>query len=256
MMIFPHSTPLKVVLGHRISQLPAWVAGALLAFGGCSAESTNIDPLEAGTGSDEVEEDSGEVTDGDTDGLGFDETLDEFVSEVDPAEACVSCGLQYYFSCSSDGWALACPPGSYNLGPIDAFCASCADTICLPTPASGTVDASPEQVDVVDTLGCTSIQWDSCGQAQVWVSHNGAPETLFAQDSSGSQNACWIQAGHDYEFCLYEGLGHSNQLDCVTVQGVQVDPPDPPGNPCNSCPSGQSCHCEPFVCWPNNLQCP
>lgn len=30
----------------------------------------------------------------------------------------------------------------------------------------------------------------------------------------------------------------------------------PGGNPCDSCPSGQSCHCEPFLCWPNNAACP
>jgi len=130
----------------------------------------------------------------------------------------------------------------------------CFRNICFNTQLDGDVSASPSTVSIGGSLGNTTISWDvDCGSGQVWVSKDGAVESLFAAGNSGSQSAPWIQIGSEYEFCLYEGSGHSNLLDCVTVTGVEAGPsPDP----CDSCSSGWSCHCGEDICWPNGKACP
>jgi hypothetical protein len=74
--------------------------------------------------------------------------------------------------------------------------------------ATGTVSASPAApTAAIGSLATTTISWTSAGAAtaQVWVSMDGAPESLFTQGVSGSQDAPWIQPGHDYRFQLYAG---------------------------------------------------
>src|SRR5262249_33856651 len=61
--------------------------------------------------------------------------------------------------------------------------------------------------------GTTTVTWSTGdGSAgRVYVSVNGRPETLFAGDSSGSQDASWIAPGSTYEFRLY-GEGEPRRL--------------------------------------------
>ncbi|MCH9686975.1 MAG: hypothetical protein K0V04_36405 [Deltaproteobacteria bacterium] len=237
----------------RIARLPFAALAALSLAAGCVGAPTDSLDLEFTDASDEVDDEAdADAPQTNPDGQPSLSVNDELVSEGDPAAACTSCAYDFFFSCGNTSWQYACPANALTVGPIGDFCAECATLVCQFSPATGEVDASPQQVPVANATACTTIEWDSCTNAQVWVSHNGAAETLFAQGVSGTQDACWIQANHDYQFCLYEGTDHSNQLDCVTVQGY---PADPPPDPCNSCPFGQSCHCEPGVCYPNNQPC-
>lgn len=237
----------SIIFASRLS-LPLAVA---LCLAGCTVEPSPQDL--AYDGIDSADDDG--ASEGGTDepeGFGGNHAVDGLVSDFDPAQSCVDCYPYYTFECNAGGWPFACPPWTWTLAPSGPNCATCVEYVCGVVPAVGQVGASPEQVSVAGATACTTIDWSSCTDSQVYVSHNGAPETLFAQGTSGTQAACWIQPNNSYEFCLYEGTGHTNQLDCVTVQGV---PADPPGDPCSSCPSGQSCHCEPGVCYPNNLAC-
>lgn len=235
---------------------PLLLSVAVLAVSGCDEPIDHESELLADAG-DVIEDSDGsddEDPTGETgDAAEFPTDADQLVSEDDPAASCVDCGWNNFYACSSLGWQYACPPGSFALHSTGPTCAVCAETVCYPVPASGNVDASPTTVQVSGATGCTNISWSSCRTAQVWVSHNGAAETLFAQGKSGNQSACWIQPGHTYDFCVYEGTEHANQLDCVTVTGEAAGPaPDP----CDVCAPGRSCHCEPGVCWPDHLACP
>ena len=174
--------------------------------------------------------------------------------EMDAASGeCVQCTTYwnyFYFSCPN-GWfmdAVSWWQNNYQSG-------WCGIYFCAITPVSGTISASPKTVYSAG-VGSTKISWNaSCGStAQVWISENGLPEKLFAQDLSGTQNAPWISAGSQYDFCLYAGTQHSDQLDCVHVVGKEKKPEFPPL--CPGCGSGSSCHCEPDQCWPNGLACP
>jgi hypothetical protein len=55
------------------------------------------------------------------------------------------------------------------------------------------------------------------GWAEVWVSVDGGPETLFVEGSSGYKLATWIEPGHRYDFRLYEGKAHDRLLGSVVV---------------------------------------
>jgi hypothetical protein len=98
-----------------------------------------------------------------------------------------------------------------------------ASTVVLGvSPSGGTITSTPFVVRA--PYGGTNtavVLWATQGSstAEVWVSMDGAPETLFARAPSGSQSATWIQPGHDYRFNLYAGTSHSQLLDSVRVYG-------------------------------------
>jgi hypothetical protein len=87
----------------------------------------------------------------------------------------------------------------------------------------GAIGATPSLLSLAPgTLGSTTIDWGTLSNidAQVWVSMDGAAETLFAHSPQGPQSADWIQLGHVYAFTLYAGTGHAQALARVTVFGV------------------------------------
>lgn len=90
--------------------------------------------------------------------------------------------------------------------------------------AVDTLNASPTVVRVpVGALGSTLLSWNAATTtaADVRVSHNGAPSTLFASGGrTGSQTAPWIQAGHSYRFTLHPSGNASTALATVLVQGT------------------------------------
>lgn len=89
--------------------------------------------------------------------------------------------------------------------------------------ATNTLTASPSVVPVpAGGLGTTTLTWSSTGlaYADVRVSHDGAPSTLFASGVSGSQQAPWIQAGHDYRFTLHAPGDSTTALATALVRGV------------------------------------
>ena len=89
-------------------------------------------------------------------------------------------------------------------------------------PSSGTITSTPFVVRApYNSTGTTVLTWatQGFGTAEVWLSMDGAPETLFARAASGSQSAPWILPGHDYRFNLYADTSHSQLLDSVRVYG-------------------------------------
>ena len=78
----------------------------------------------------------------------------------------------------------------------------------LPVPGTrGTLLATPNPVPPGSGLGTTVISWrtwPSVG-ARVVLSKDGEGEVLFAEGEQGSSTAAWIEAGHSYEFRLYDG---------------------------------------------------
>jgi len=167
---------------------------------------------------------------------------------------CPQCWQESMYVCGYP--TFSCPFGWYNYFPPATGCGWCYRNACTSVPLTGSISANPTTVNINtgSSTGCTNISWNAaCGTAQVYVSHNGGGETLFAQDRSGTQGACWIQPGSQYDFCLYEGTSHSNNLGCVRVVGVDAGPaPDP----CDSCNPGTSCFCGDGVCRSNNTYCP
>ena len=84
-----------------------------------------------------------------------------------------------------------------------------------PAAAAATITASPNPVTIGEGPGPTTITWntgDSTTTGQVYVSEDGAPETLFAEGPTGSAPAPWIQAGKTFEFRLYAGTEHNKVL--------------------------------------------
>src|SRR5690606_5995847 len=105
-----------------------------------------------------------------------------------------------------DDFCGPCPYGRYGSTPNASECWPSTP----PTP-SGSISATPENVLVATgSLGTSRICFSSNVEySEVWVSWNGAPDTLFASERiSGCANATWIQAGHTYEFRLYQGQAH------------------------------------------------
>ncbi|MDQ6906345.1 MAG: hypothetical protein M3176_05890 [Chloroflexota bacterium] len=70
--------------------------------------------------------------------------------------------------------------------------------------------AYPNPVPTVAGRGTTVISWIAPAGtiAQVWVSIDAAPETLFGQGPHGAQHAPWIEADKSYLFSLYLGTSH------------------------------------------------
>ena len=90
-----------------------------------------------------------------------------------------------------------------------------------PAAAAATITASPNPVTTGEGPGTTTITWNTGDgtNGQVYVSENGAPETLFAEGSTGSAPAPWIQAGKTFEFRLYAGTEHNKVLAKIQVTG-------------------------------------
>ena len=90
-----------------------------------------------------------------------------------------------------------------------------------PAAPVATITASPNPVTTGEGSGTTTITWNTGdGTAgQVYVSEDGAPETLFAAGSTGSAPAPWIRAGKTFEFRLYAGTDHATVLGKTQVTG-------------------------------------
>lgn len=90
-----------------------------------------------------------------------------------------------------------------------------------PAAPAATITASPNPVTTGEGPGTTTITWNTGdGTAgQVYVSQDGAPETLFAAGPTGSAPAPWIQAGKTFEFRLYAGTEHTRVLAKTQVTG-------------------------------------
>ncbi len=92
----------------------------------------------------------------------------------------------------------------------------------------GQIYASPNPCTATagQQLCTTYLTWSTtnAANAEVWVSENGGPEVLNARLPSCSDTQCaasWIQAGHTYEFTLYDNVnGVKNQLSSISVQGI------------------------------------
>jgi hypothetical protein len=167
------------------------------------------------------------------------------------------------------GWPPFCPEGSRPMATTcDAACYvyygyDCFwgynRVQCITVDPTGTISASPTTVSVpTGGIGTTRICWDvnDVSTGEVWVSMNGASESLFARDPNGCQDAPWIQANNSYTFSLYAGTAHSAQLASVTVTGIPGGTPPPGPSVCDSCRPGYSCHCGPLAgCIRNTNQC-
>lgn len=79
---------------------------------------------------------------------------------------------------------------------------------------TATIVAEPNPIPTGAGLGRTRISWTTLGGAvgEVFVSHDGGPEHLFASGSVGSAEANWIAAGSHYEFRLYTKNGGTRRL--------------------------------------------
>jgi len=110
----------------------------------------------------------------------------------------------------------------------------------LGVPAGGgLLRADPARVALpASGGGATTLRWGCDGLGgELWVSRDGAPETLFARGSSGSQRAGWIRASR-YRFRLY-APGRARLLDEVEVVGSPGSPgPTTPTNPTQPGPAG------------------
>jgi hypothetical protein len=87
------------------------------------------------------------------------------------------------------------------------------------TNATGPLRAEPNPVPASDGAGNTTINWQTSDGTigEVYVSMDGASETLFARGSSGPATAPWIAANSTYEFRLYQGTDHKTLLGRVIV---------------------------------------
>ncbi|MCP3061267.1 hypothetical protein LXT21_21025 [Myxococcus sp. K38C18041901] len=117
--------------------------------------------------------------------------------------------------------------------------------------AAGYVTATPSTVRInlnQTNTGTTTVCWSTTGTstAEVWLSLNGQPETLFTRGGSGCADATWITAGNTFEFRLYAETTHTTRLGFATVVGEGYRQP-PPGCPpsCfpnyHCCPGWRSC---------------
>ncbi|MCP3162137.1 hypothetical protein [Myxococcus qinghaiensis] len=111
--------------------------------------------------------------------------------------------------------------------------------------AAGSVTSSPSTVRInlnEAYTGTTTICWNTSGTstAEIWLSMNGLPETLFARGQSGCQDATWIVSDNTYEFRLYAEMTHTTMLGFTTVVGEGYYGPTEPVCP-PSCRSGFHC---------------
>ena len=90
-----------------------------------------------------------------------------------------------------------------------------------PAASAATITASPNPVTTGEGSGTTTITWNTGDgtTGQVYVSEDGAPETLFTAGPPGSAPAPWIRAGKTFEFRLYAGTEHAKVLAKTLVTG-------------------------------------
>lgn len=90
-----------------------------------------------------------------------------------------------------------------------------------PAAPAATITGSPNPVTTGEGSGTTRITWKTGDgtNGQVYVSEDGAPETLFAAGPTGSALAPWIKAGKTFEFRLYAGTKHTKLLAKTQVTG-------------------------------------
>ena len=90
-----------------------------------------------------------------------------------------------------------------------------------PAAPGATISASPNPVTTGEGPGTTTITWDTGDgtTGQVYVSEDGAAETLFTAGPKGSAPAPWIRAGKTFEFRLYAGTEHAKMLAKTQVTG-------------------------------------
>jgi hypothetical protein len=121
--------------------------------------------------------------------------------------------------------------------------------VAVAAPAS--ISATPNPCTLSGGICSTTITWSASFNARVTVQDaGGGPEGTFAEGSSGSQAAPWIQgAPHEYVFRLYDISGPSPVFrDSVTVTAtpgggeISASP-----NPC-AIASGQA-HCTSTISW-------
>src|SRR5262249_38012026 len=89
------------------------------------------------------------------------------------------------------------------------------DGVARLTASPNPVIFKPEQVNGVES---STIAW-STGRpdvGQIWVSMDGKPEKLFVEGPEGTADANWIRPGSTYDFRLYAGEDHSQQLASLT----------------------------------------
>ena len=86
---------------------------------------------------------------------------------------------------------------------------------------AATIAASPNPVTIGEEPGTTTITWNTGDgtTGQVYVSEDGAPETLFTSGPPGSAPAPWIRVGKTFEFRLYAGTEHAKVLAKTQVTG-------------------------------------
>src|SRR5260370_13115413 len=83
-----------------------------------------------------------------------------------------------------------------------------------PGASAATITASPNPVTTGEGPGTTTITWNTGDgtTGQVYVSEDGAPETLFTAGPPGAAPAPWIRAGKTFEFRLYAGTEQAKVL--------------------------------------------
>lgn len=74
--------------------------------------------------------------------------------------------------------------------------------------------------------GEITLDWAAPGDAQVWVSHHGEPQKLFAQRSSGKSTISWITRGTTV-FTLWSGTAQEHLIDTLVVHADGGDAPPP-----------------------------
>jgi hypothetical protein len=83
-----------------------------------------------------------------------------------------------------------------------------------PVVANASITADPNPVPAGDGPGKTTVNWQTTDGTigEVYVSKDGAAETLFARGARGPAPAPWIVIDSTYEFRLYSGTDHKTVL--------------------------------------------
>lgn len=144
---------------------------------------------------------------------------------LNPALYSLAAGTQMYPAfhdeTSGSNGSYSCTVGwdaVTGLGSLDAWNLA-RDLAASSTSTGATITASPNPVAAGSGNGTTTISWNvgNGTTGQVYVSVNGAADTLFAEGASGSATASWITSGATYAFKLYGGTNHTTVAASVTV---------------------------------------
>ncbi|MDO8551781.1 MAG: hypothetical protein Q7S03_03845 [bacterium] len=118
----------------------------------------------------------------------------------------------------------------FSVGCNDGETMNVAVDRCLPPP-NGTITANPNPCQI-SPIASTCLPGLCCNSAISWSTNNtpsavvcvdtGSGEILFASNTSGMQNASWIQTGTNYLFRLRTGntCGSGTLLRSVTVTAL------------------------------------